>query len=425
MKQCVHKVCRSALAFAATGLLVLATIQARAQVSPDEVLNPRAKADEQNLLPQLQLLQQEIGELKLPFTFRLARYLHAKPGQRAALDSNGLEFVSFQQRVVLKVSGVYKAAYNSAAISKNQRAARTFQDVVVPVLRLIAQRIPQSADYDGIGFEILYDARDNSGEYDYEGKEVLSIVFGRDDAFKYANTTGMAERQQLLNRSEIYVNGEEFGLALGKREPLNVLALERSIPRRAEEQSAANPIPVDSVSGATISPALSVTQAPAAPTSPATFADAMRLQMQFQPQLNAIAQEDGARFHLAEDTAPSFEIDGDRTTLHFTLRNTNVFERGTTSIYKRAAQSFDLFLAPELRDLTRKLPAKEGFDALEFSVLNRLGTGKEASETIDYICPMESMRAFVANKITSQELIDRSVVLVDGVRIGLNLQLVE
>jgi hypothetical protein len=56
-------------------------------------------------------------------------------------------------------------------------------------------------------------------------------------------------------------------------------------------------------------------------------------------------------------------------------------------------------------------------------VLNNVGA--EKSETIEYICPMDSMRAFVENKITSQDLINKSMVLVNGVRIGLTLQLVE
>ena len=105
------------------------------------------------------------------------------------------------------------------------------------------------------------------------------------------------------------------------------------------------------------------------------------------------------------------------------MQNTLSFQPGQTSIYKRAAQSFDLFLAPELKDISKRVPADAGVNELHFSVLNRLGAGKE--ETIEYICPMDSMRLFVENKITTQELINKSMVLVNGVRIGVDLQLVE
>ena len=105
------------------------------------------------------------------------------------------------------------------------------------------------------------------------------------------------------------------------------------------------------------------------------------------------------------------------------MQNSLSFERSQTSIYKRAAQSFDLFLAPELKDISKKVPTDAPIDALHFSVLNHLGAEKD--ETIEYICPMDSMRSFVEDKITTQELINKSTVLVNGVRIGLTLQLVE
>src|ERR1019366_695081 len=124
-------------------------------------------------------------------------------------------------------------------------------------------------------------------------------------------------------------------------------------------------------------PTVSPAQSMPVSKSPPTSADAMRLQTQFQTQINAIVKEDGAKFHLADSAAPSFEFDGDQTLLHFTMRNTLSFERSTSSIYKRAAQSFDLFLAPELRDLSRKLPANAEYDALKFSVLNHSGARSE------------------------------------------------
>lgn len=403
----------------AAGLLLGMTALAFSQVSPVEILNPKLKADEAQYLPRLQSLQQSIAATKFPFPFRLARYPNAEPGQRAASDANGIEFVYFEGREVLKISGIYQAAFNAALLSKNERASRTFQDVVVPILQLVGQQIPANIGCDGIGFEIVYNTRDANNAYDYEGQESLTVVFDREDAFAYLNATRNAQRQGILNRSNIFVDGKDFGLALGQRGPLNVQALERSVPRQAQEGSPSLPASIAHTSAVSISPLKP------ALNSPPTPADAMRLQAQFQAQLNAMVQEDGTKFHLLESAAPSFEIYGGRTVLHFTMQNTLSLERSTTSIYKRAAQSFDLFLAPKLKGLLQKLPANAKYDALDFSVLNRLGAEKTPSETVDYICPLNSIRSFVEDKITSQDLIDQSVVLVNGVRIALNLQFVE
>ena len=70
--------------------------------------------------------------------------------------------------------------------------------------------------------------------------------------------------------------------------------------------------------------------------------------------------------------------------------------------------------------------ADEGRLAFDFSVLNRLSPGvKGSSEAIEFICPRTALKQFVNAEITNQQLLDQSVVLVNGVRIALNLQLVE
>lgn len=415
--RCAARFFRAALRRITMGLLLGMTVLAFGQVSPVEILNPKLKADEAQYLPQLQSLQQSITAIKFPLPFRLARYPNAKPGQRAASDANGIEFVYFEGREVLKISGIYKAAFNSTLLSENERASRTFQDVVVPILQLVGQQIPANIDCDAIGFEIVYDTRDANNAYDYEGQESLTVVFDRQDAFAYVHATGNAQRQQILNRSDIFVDGKDFGLALGQRNPLNVQALVRSVPRQARASSSSLP--------AGAAPAVAIAPSKPASKSPPTSADAMRLQAQFQTQLNAMAQEDGTKFHLLKSATPSFEIYGGWTVLHLTMQDTLSFERSTTSIYKRAAQGFDLFLAPELKGLLQNLPPNAEYDALDISVLNRLGSEKTPSETVNYICPTSSIRSFVKDRITGQDLIDHSIVLVNGVRIALDLQLVE
>lgn len=420
------------------GVSLLATASAFCQVSPSEIRNPRAKAAEQEYLPRLESLRQEIGTAQFPYSFRVARYLNAHPGQGAALDSNGIEFVYFHNRVVLKISGLYMAAFDAAQLSQNERVSRTFKDAVGPILRMVSEQIPRDVDCDAIGIEIVFDTRDGDKIYDFEGKEALTIVISRDDAFSYAHATTNAERQEIIDRSDIYVNGKPFGLALEKRDPIDVETLDRSTPQEAAEARPApraNNARMVNVSGAVASGhAVSgdaLLRAEAAfrsvpvSDSSATSGETLRVEAPSQVHSDLLLKEDEARFHLEQGASPSFEIKDDHTLLHLTMRNTMSFERNTSSIYKRAAQSFDLFLAPELRDLLGKLPADGKYDSLEFSVLNRVGGDGGGAETIDYICPLDSMRSFVENKITSQDFINQSKVLVNGVRIGVDLQMVE
>jgi hypothetical protein len=114
--------------------------------------------------------------------------------------------------------------------------------------------------------------------------------------------------------------------------------------------------------------------------------------------------------------------------LQMTLRNTLCFDPEKSSIYKRAAQSFDLFLAPKMKDILDQVPDDARIDFYNFSGMHALpftSNGKERSEALEYLCPKHLVRKFANSEITNQELIDKSQVLVNGVRIALDLQLVE
>jgi hypothetical protein len=404
--------------FSLAAILALSATSAFSQVSPTEVKNPRAKADEQKYMPQLVSLQKSIGTTNFPFTFRLARYLDAKPGQRAALDSNGLEFVFFQDKVVLKVSAFYRVAFNSVQVTQNGRASQTLRQAVLPILQLITEQMPQNYDYDAIGFEILYDTRDNSGAFDYEGREVLTAVFGRDDAFALTHAASDEERQDILNRSDLFVNGKEFAVGLGQADPLDRATLDRTAPKPTVQLASFTPAkalrPITADVSGDIAPA---------PSPRSGDLDPAGLQRKLQAEVTAMRDGDETKAPLQEAILPSLESSGEQHLLHYTMQNTLSFDSGRSSIYKRAAQSFDLFLAPGLKEIAKRVPVDAKVDALRFSVLNHLGAGK--NETAEFICPIESMRSFVENKITTQDLINKSIVLVNGVRIGIDLQLVE
>ena len=111
-----------------------------------------------------------------------------------------------------------------------------------------------------------------------------------------------------------------------------------------------------------------------------------------------------------------------------TLRNTLRFDAEKSSIYKRAAQTFDLFLAPKMKNILDQVPDDARIDFNNFPVVSALpfaSNGKERSEALEYLCPKRQARKFANSEITNQELIDKSQVLVNGVRIALDLQLVE
>ena len=429
-----------------------------AQVSPSEILNPDLKALEQTYFQQLISLNQSIAKTKFPFPFYLSRYVGLDPSQQAESDSRGLEFVRFQDRVILKVTGNYNAAYGTQRMTQNERAAATFRTVILPILNQLTAALPEDIACDGLGFEISHHTRTKNSSYDFEGKEILVVVLDSADAWAMSRAATDAERQEILNRSKVFVSGKDYGLSLTERDPLNVQTLARSIPAKPDASSTARsavaashssllktvlgPPSAPSPSSGTAEPphvaanASPPVPAPAAadpapiataPAAPApTQADADRLEEKYHSQLAALAKEGAAKFHFADYAPPAFMVFHGQMALQMTLRNTMQFGPTKGSLYKRAAQSFDLFLAPQLKDLSDKIAPDVEFQLFDFAILNKLAPGpKGASEAIEFICPRSALKQFVNAEITNQQLLDQSMVLVNGVRIALNLQLVE
>jgi hypothetical protein len=444
MKITFRSVCGCVLKIACLAVFSLGCARnSSAQVSPNEILNPQLKALEKQYFAQLKAINQEIAKTSFPFPFYLSRVVGLDPSQQVEADTRGLEFKRFRDHVTLKATGNYNAAYDSKQFTRNERAARTFRDVFLPILQVITRNIPPDADCDAIGIEIGFHVHDAGKSYDYEGRDILVVVLDRKDAFQMALEKDDNARQDILNRSMVFLGGEEYGLSLLDRDPLVVdpnarskspkidatstassstsaSRLLRSNPNLLPSATAGNP--ADSAAGSSAKVDLSQSKPAVTP------ADADKLQGQYQPQLEALSREGRARFGFVDYDPPTFVVVSKQMVLQMTLKNTAKFDPEKSSIYKRAALTFDLFVAPKMKDVLDLIPSDLPVDYYDFSVVNTLNSasgGKERSEAIEFLLPRNLARRFANSDITNQELLDRGQVLVNGVRIALNLQLVE
>ena len=425
-----------------SALSLLCASASIAQVSPNEILNPQLKALESQYFSQLKTINQKIAKAQFPFPFFLSRVVGLDPSEQVEADARGLEFKRFRDRVVLKATGNYNAAYNPQQLSRNEQAARTFRDVMMPILQVVTQNIPPDIDCDAIGMEVAYHVRDRQKSYDYEGREILVVVLDRKDAFQIVLEKDDNARQEILNRSLVYLGGEDYGLSLLDRDPM---VIDKQARRKTGEADAAssvssstsasrlirsNPNLIPSAPGSvSADSAASVHKVDLSQARPAaTAADAERLQTQYREQLDILSKEGQAQFGFVDYDPPTFVVVSKQMVLQMTLKNSTRFDPEKTNIYKRAAQTFDLFVAPKMKDVLDRIPSDLPVDYYVFSVVNPLSPtslGKERSEAIEFLFPKTLAQRFANSEITNQELIDKSQVLVNGVRIALNLQLVE
>ncbi len=328
-------------------------------------------------------------------------------------------------------------------LTPNQRANRVCDEVIVPILRLVRGRFGDKPAFDAVGFEVAYHTRRKNSQYRIEGKEILVVLMDPADATGYATAADDTKRQEILNRSQIYLDGKPFGMALGARDPFDAAGLLRSIPRSLPPAAMAGSLaePGDQASENRVirSVAFQGTNL----TSPLTRSSNLvpdsrevgsrlsqgslqNLERRYQSALADLEKQGVARYHFVQYAPPSFVSVRNQTALQLTLRNPNSFDKDTTSIYKRTAQGFDLFFALELKPVLELIPGDTAIEDLDVTILNELASGSgKSSEASEFIFSLKSLRQFADAEITNQELINQSVVLVNGVRIALNLQQVE
>jgi hypothetical protein len=420
-------------------LLLLWLTPLFAQVSPVEIKDPRLKATEQAYLPQLLELNRAISQMKFPYKFSLNRQVGLDPKDQVGADTRGLEFVNFHEREVLKFTGNYNAAFNADRLTPNQRANRVLDEVILPMLRLLPEYFKEDAAFDAFGFEIGYHVRRRTSNYEYEGKESLVVVFDKSDGLRYAALSDDTRRQEILNRSEIYQSGNPIGLALNADTPFDIETLVRRPAAKETSTENRGALQASTSNEETLSPPQPGVQAPmkgipakaaedVPPPPPlAGNADLDALQKKYQSALESLRKEGIAKYHFVEYAPLSFVNFRDKPALQATLRDPETFDKDSTSIYKRAARTFDVFLAPQLKGILEKVPESPDFNALDFTVILNLTSSRppQSSEAIEFVLPLKSARRFAAAGMTSQDLINESVVLVNGVRIGLNLAQVE
>jgi len=459
------------------------------QVSPAEISNHQLKALEEANLGKLIDLNHDISELKLPFKFVLMRYVGVNPQDQAGADTRGIEFVKFHDRWVLKITGNYNVAFNTDLLTQNERANRVLDEAVEPILALLPKYFPQNSSFDAFGFEVSYHVRTHSKQYGYEGKESLVLVLSKPDAAAYLNQEREYKKQEILDRSEVYVDGNEFGLALGQRKAFDVASLDKPDPGKVKQDVTITPaltpqprrtfidaVPTPNVEPRTpmqasvasdhskakefdpvpaakepeirlagllrdsqpdfrlpaaakplLIPTASLLAAAPVPTPAAPSIDIDAVQKRFQPQLDTLTKDGLAQYHFVNYAPAALGLFRHQVYIQLTLRNPNLFDRNATSIYKRAAQSFDLFLAPQLKGILAKIPSDQEITGVDITVLDEFSRSASAtsSEALEFICPISPTRQFADADITNQELINQSIVLVNGVRVALNLQQVE
>ena len=407
---------RNGKAVLAVAALIAAVPQIHSQVlAPPEILDPAMRALQQKHMTELKAAAVEIATHNYPQKFYLSPTLDVTEKQEQQTDQRSIRFSNFQGHTVLQVSGNYFAAYPDQSMDRKERVRRTYLDVMLPILRATAPRLQNEPELTAFAIEISHHVRKLVMGITMERPENLVLVVPREAAGRVAGSNGINDLMAVLSQSNVYVDGEPFALwpgqdAKASATPAPVLAKPVSAPVEVEH------------------PPAQASPAAAPLTARDLSPEALQQgQASYQGLLDRIVRELDTQAHFISYAPPALVAFRNASYLQLSIATT-LAPSDSASQYRIAALAFDRHVSHLIRPIMVFFKEGPQFDGIVFSSTAHVpGPSADSSltESVEFFFPMSELRRYEQYDITGQQLINSGFVLINGERVGLELQSAE
>jgi hypothetical protein len=409
-------------------LLFLAA-SARAQVlAPEEIRDPKMRELQKKYFGELKQITNAAATHHFPYRFYFSRTLDLSEKEQPRSDQRSVRFDQYQDQVVLKITGNYFAAYSAELMKPEERARQTYEDVMLPLLQAAVAPLEKVDAFQAFAFEISHHVRKKVlGSVPSENAENVVLILPKASARRLVAATDPQARRAAVLEGEAYLNAAP--ISLWPRSEGEVVKTEAAKAAPAGSPSPPKLPPVTTSAAAVslenpVKPS-SLVLAPARDSSPEGL---KKIQNSYQASLDRMVQELDAQAHFVRYAPPSFIPFHNGLYLQLSVTAT-LPESAAGSQYKLAALAFDQHIAHLIRPVLAYLKQEHGdFDGVDFSASLRLGAGQTSdggAVAVEFILPQNMLRAYEQFDCTGQQLIDSGFVLINGERVGLNLQIAE
>jgi hypothetical protein len=411
--------------------LALGGVSSAQVLSLGKVNDPVSKRLQKQYFAQLQQISTEATTIHFPYPFYFSQALDIDEARQKQLPQGSIRFDQFNGQTVLAISGNYYISYSSSQLNGNQRARKTYEDVVLPLLKAAVARTDRSVPFEAYAFEIAHHVRNKVLKVNTEGAENLMILFPRAVAERLVHAKDTESQQSALLESEVYLNGEPFTLWLtGDDAPEDVkdhyLARHGHGDPNTAPSTTTEPVePGTLVSTNLVSEselARTVRERRNAPqdTSPARLD---KLRLTYDSTLQRLVPELKQQARFVDYAPPSFIAFHNGAYLQLSM-NTDLEQPAGSSQYHIAAMAFESHISHVLRPVTKYFHDNPQFDGVDFSTTVRQ-PGQSGSQSVEFVVPFATLLCYEKYDCTGQELINRSMVLINGERVALDLQRAE
>ncbi|MGO9228148.1 MAG: hypothetical protein ACLQKA_02895 [Bryobacteraceae bacterium] len=407
-------------------------------LSPEEIRDPQISALQRKYYAELKLITKAAAAHSFPYHFYFSRTLDIPEKEERGSDQRAVQFDSYQDQTVLKITGNYFASYSVELMKPEERARQTYEDVMFPLLQASVKALENADVPQAFAFEISHHVRKKVLGVSSEGVENVVLILPKDSARRLVAATDPAARQAAILEGKAFLNAvpisfwprPEAEVAQAQQAPEKTVqappapAVSPRPARDAGIHSRLTQIPAAIQAQQTAPAPPSVDKSPSRDTSP----DAMKnLQSSYQPDLDRMVQELNAQAHFVGYAAPAFIPFHQGLYLQLSV-TTTLSKTAAGSQYRLSALAFDQHIAHLIRPVLEYFKGREDFDGIDFSTTVRLA-GEQSSDSsavaVEFIFPMSLLHTYAQFDCTGQQLIDASYVLINGERVSLNLQMAE
>lgn len=360
-------------------------------LSPPEILDPAMRALQQKHLPELRSAAVDITSHRYPYRFYLSRKLDLTEQQEQENDQRSIRFSNFQGHTVLQVTGNYFASYSEDSMNQNERVKQTYLDVMLPILRATASRLGGETELNAFAIEIAHHVRKKVLGVAVEHPENLALIVPFATAEKIAASNNVEDQMTALLQSRVFIDGKP---ASPWPDPV-----EETPPAPRMARAAASPPP----------PAIR-------DLSPSTLG---KQQVSYQGMIDRIVHDLDSEAHFTSYAPPVLVGFHGKSYLQLSVA-TDLGASGLGSQYRIAALAFDRHVSHLIRPLLGMIPKDSDFDGIVFS-----STVTAASESVEFFLSLSELRRYADYDLTGQQLINSGLVLINGERVGLELQSAE
>ena len=395
---------------------------ASAQVlSPPEIRDLKMRDLQQRHMADLKTVATAISSHTFPYRLYFSRVLDLNEGQQQRGDQRSIRFDKFGTQTVLQVTANYYASYSAELMQKEERARKTLHDVTLPILRVAVPVLIKEEKLQAFAIEISHHVRRKVLGVSTENPENVALILPRAAATELMAAKSPAEQDAALMQGLLFVDGKPME---GWGPPDGAMIAENSAPRPDAKPvtgmtswSSVPQLPGEAEKLATPPSRI------AAEPRPEVNEDSLKkLQNSNQATLDALVHELDKVAHFVSYAPPTFIPFHKGAYLQLSL-TTTLRESEAGSQYRLAALAFDEHIAHLIRPVLASLKTKLDFDGINFSTSVRTaGAGSGGGQLVEFIFPTAALTCYEQYDCTGQQLINQGFVLINGERVGLELQ---